>query len=198
MRDTFYAFAITSNERYTMTRSSWVLAKDLSKLKTHEIEAYINEPHKKNGDLLSGYKIALDPATWEAGLEAKRQDDEEAEAEAEVDELEGEDEVDEDKPAKIKKRKRESEAAPKAKPKVKKEKGSVEPAGKKRKATSENGGGAAKGVKGKKNGTKSKAMVESEDEGDRAGADDAGPSKATPPPAKKAKRDKDGEEGDGK
>lgn len=91
----------------------------------------------------------------------------------------------EEKKAKSKKRKRDSDAAPakpKAKPKPKKE--STEPTPKKR----------AGSAKAKKNGIKSKAMVESEDEGG-ADADDAGPSKqASPPPTKKAKREKDGED----
>ena len=51
-------------------------------------------------------------------------------------------------------------------------------------------------TKSKKNG-KSKSMVESEDDGEHAqdDADDAGPSKASPPPTKKMKHDKD-DEGD--
>ena len=45
--------------------SAWLQAKDLSKLQIHEIQAYINEPHKRNGDLLEGYRVALNPEGWE-------------------------------------------------------------------------------------------------------------------------------------
>ena len=41
------------------------MPKDISKLQQHEIQAYIDEPYKKSGDLLQGYKIALDPKKWE-------------------------------------------------------------------------------------------------------------------------------------
>lgn len=168
---------------------AWIVPKDISKLQQHEIEAYINEPFKRSGDLLQGYRIALDPTKWEAEREALRAEAAEEEANAEIDQLEsdGEEEADdmEEKKAKSKKRKRDSDAAPakpKAKPKPKKE--STEPTPKKR----------AGSAKAKKNGIKSKAMVESEDEGG-ADADDAGPSKqASPPPTKKAKREKDGED----
>ncbi|TDL24291.1 Tudor/PWWP/MBT [Rickenella mellea] len=177
---------------------SWVLTKDLSRLRKHEIESYIAEPHKKSGDLLSGYRIALDPEKWEKELEERQVDAQEEQADAEVDELAEEDDdadADEEAPVKTKKRKRESEAGAKSKPKAKKDKEkSSEPAGRKRKgSTAEK---AEKGGKGRKNGTKSKAVVESEDEGDRAGGDNAGPSKVSPTPAKKVKRDKDGEEAD--
>lgn len=96
------------------------------------------------------------------------------------------------KPVKAKKRKRDSEAGAKAKPKPKKEKAEGETAPKKRKSVEK----ADKPAKAsKKNGVKSKALIESEDEGDRT--ENAGPStKATPPPPKKVRRDKE-EEGDG-
>ena len=70
--------------------SAWVPPKDLSKLKKHEIEAYINEPHKKSGDLLTGYRIALNPEDWEKEMEKRREEAEEAEEaqeEQEVDEM---------------------------------------------------------------------------------------------------------------
>ena len=157
------------------------MSKDISKLKKHEIEAYINEPHKKSGDLLTGYRIALDPSKWEkerenADLAAVEQEDN-----APVDQLESDNEADgAKKPAKPKKRKRDSEAPapkPKAKPKVKSEK-------------------KAPSSKGKRNGAKSKEMVESEDEGEpEAEAEDdeeAGSSaKVAPPPSKKPKREKE-------
>ncbi|KAL7281370.1 hypothetical protein ACG7TL_004680 [Trametes sanguinea] len=173
---------------------AWIVPKDISRLQEHEIKAYINEPHKRSGDLLKGYEIALNPKEWEEERDAAMAEAQEEEANAEVDQLEsdGEEEADDDeedkKKKKTKKRKRDSDVAP-AKSKTKAKKGSAEPASKKR---------ATSAPKGKKNGPKSKAMVESEDEG---GADDgeregSGPSKrSSPPPAKKAKRDKD-EDGD--
>ncbi|ETW81208.1 hypothetical protein HETIRDRAFT_319450 [Heterobasidion irregulare TC 32-1] len=145
---------------------AWLVSKDISRLQQHEIEAYINEPYKKSGDLLTGYRIALDPTKWEEELENKRVEAAEAEENAEVDQLEAESSVadadadadEDDKPIKPKKRKRDSEPAPsKVKGKPKSKKASAEPAGKKKPAA---------GAKGKKNGAKSKAMVESEDEAD--------------------------------
>lgn len=174
---------------------AWLNTKDLSKLKTHEIEAYINEPHKKNGDLLTGYRIALDPSKWEEEMAKKQEAAEEANANAEVDELDAEedddDDGDDDEKPKAKKRKRDSEGANKAKSKVKKDKGKTDVAPKKKSAPEK----TDKSAKNKKNGPKSKLMVESEDEGGRA--DDAGPSKkAAQPPTKKAKREKSDKEDD--
>ncbi|CDO75693.1 hypothetical protein BN946_scf184585.g6 [Trametes cinnabarina] len=168
---------------------AWIVPKDISRLQEHEIQAFINEPHKRSGDLMKGYRIALDPRKWEEERDAAMAEAQEEEANAEVDQLESDgeevaDDDDEDKKKKTRKRRRESDAAP-AKTKTKTKKGSAEPAAKKR---------ATSAPKGKKNGPKSKALVESEDDG---GADDgeregSGPSKrSSPPPAKKAKRDKD-------
>jgi len=70
---------------------SWMGPKEISLLQKHEIEAYISEPHKKNGDLLDGYKVALDPTEW---LAKKKDEAENAPAydpAGEVDELEDED-----------------------------------------------------------------------------------------------------------
>ncbi|KAG1869768.1 hypothetical protein C8R48DRAFT_98786 [Suillus tomentosus] len=109
---------------------AWLVSKDISKLKQHEIEAYINEPHKKSGDLLTGYRIALDPSKWEkerenADLAAVEQEDN-----APVDQLDSDNEGDgTKKTSKTKKRKRESEAPPpkpKAKPKAKEDDGEPE------------------------------------------------------------------------
>lgn len=171
--------------------SAWVPPKDLSKLKKHEIEAYINEPHKKNGELLAGYRIALDPSSWEREMEKKREAAEEAEADEEVDELEGEEEAGDDEgPAKTKKRKRDSEGGTKAKSKAKKDKDGGETSSKKKKSAEK----GDKPAKSKKNGTKSKEVVESEDEGEHGGKGGSR-KKASPPPAKKSKRDKDDEGG---
>jgi len=73
---------------------SWMSPKEISLLQKHEIEAYINEPHKKNGDLLDGYKVALDPTEW---LAKKKDEAENATAydpAGEVDELEDEEDAD--------------------------------------------------------------------------------------------------------
>ena len=50
----------------------------MSKLKKHEIEAYINEPVKRSGELFNAYKIALDPEKWEQEKEEQRMMNEEA------------------------------------------------------------------------------------------------------------------------
>jgi hypothetical protein len=171
---------------------AWLVAKDISRLKPHEIEAFINEPSKRSGELLDGYKVAVDPAKWEEEQELKRVHAEEEEANAEVDQLEGENDgldadgdADADEaPSKARKRKRESETKPKVRSKAsaKKDKDADSV---KRKAA------------GKRNGARSKALVESEDDGaaeaDGDDDDDAGPSKraASPPAAKKPKKDDD-------
>ena len=164
--------------------SAWIVPKDISRLQQHEIQAYIAEPFKRSGDLLKGYRIALDPKAWEEEKEAAAAEAREEEANAEVDQLESdaeeEPEDDEDKKKKTKKRKRDSDAAP-AKSKAKAKKASAEPASKS-KTTS---------AKGKKNGPKSKAMVESEDEGGAEAENESVSKRTSPPPTKKAKRDKE-------
>ncbi|KAF8625302.1 hypothetical protein AX15_005435 [Amanita polypyramis BW_CC] len=150
---------------------AWLVAKDISKLQPHEIESYINEPFKRSGDLLQGYRIALDPTKWEQEVEAAGQVAVEEEANAEIDELESERDDDDSAKAKSKKRKRLSDAAPKAK--------KVAP-------------------RSRRNGTKSRAMIESEDEGDVGDAEGARGKKASPPPTKKAKRDKEEDAEDAK
>lgn len=165
--------------------SAWTVAKDLSKLQKHEIEAFVNEPSKKNGELLQGYNVALDPEPWLAKKDAQAQEEADYEANAAVDQLDSEEDGDDEpKSAKSKKRKRESDAAPKAKAKAKPKKTSEEP-GSKKKATG--------GAKGKKNGAKSKAMIESEDEGGPEAEDEDGKKPASPV-AKKAKREKTGDD----
>ncbi|EIW83102.1 hypothetical protein CONPUDRAFT_89090 [Coniophora puteana RWD-64-598 SS2] len=158
---------------------AWLVAKDISMLKRHEIEAWISDPPKRSGDLLNGYRIALNPEKWEEEKSNAEMAAAEQEGNAEVDQLDSEEE-DDDAPKKVKKRKRDSEAASSVKStKVKPRK-------------------SAGSVKGKK--SKSKDMVESEDDGenDAAEEEDAPPSKkkAAPPPSKKAKKDKDGDEVD--
>lgn len=94
--------------------SAWLVSKDISKLQPHEIESYINEPYKKSGDLLQGYRIALDPSKWEQEIQAATQLAVEEEANAEIDELESEREDEESGKGKSKKRKRVSDAGSKA------------------------------------------------------------------------------------
>ncbi|KAF7973272.1 hypothetical protein HWV62_15711 [Athelia sp. TMB] len=168
---------------------SWTVAKDLSRLHAHEIDSFLGEPHKKSGDLYKGYEIAKDPEVWLIKQDAIAADIAEEEENAHFDQLESDGDSGEPKAGKTKKRKREADSAPvsKAKSKPKAKKTSEEPASKKKTGTS---------VKGKKNGVKSKAMVESEDEGGpEAEDDDSGPSKkAAAPASKKAKREKATEE----
>jgi hypothetical protein len=181
------------------SRSAWLHPKDMSALLPHEIEAFLADDNKKrNGDLHKGYQIALDSAEFVREQRDNVRAFKDSMDNAQVDQLESENDGQGDddaassakksKASTSKKRKRESEPEPvKAKkaPRATK-KDSADP-GKKKSVSSR---------AGKKNGAKSKALVESEDEGDGAEGDDdeedTGPSKKTsPPPAKKAKRDKD-------
>ena len=163
------------------------MAKDISKLQKHEIEAYVNEPSKKSGDLREGYQIALDPEKWLAEKESQAQEFADAEANAAIDQLDSEEEGVDARAGKSKKRKRESDAAPSAKAKSRS----------KPKKTSEEPGGRKKGSGVKRNGTKSKAMIESEDEGGPEDEDDGPSRKPASPVTKKVKRDKPGDD-DGK
>lgn len=171
------------------SHSAWLVEKDISRLQPHEIEAFVNEPSKKKGDLLEAYKIAQTPQKWleKRALEEAMAVDEDAnseDAEADdVDQLESEN----DKKATAKKRKRDAEStSTKSKKTAKKD---TDTTSSKKKA-------------GGKKGAKSKATVESEDEGEHgrsaSGAENAGPSrKESPPAAKKLKRDKEAEGEDG-
>ena len=68
--------------------------KEISHLQKHEIEAYINEPHRKTPDLLEGYKIALDPAEWLTRMRLRSQVGSTYAEEAMIDELEDEEDAD--------------------------------------------------------------------------------------------------------
>ncbi|KAG8897611.1 hypothetical protein FRB99_008044 [Tulasnella sp. 403] len=100
---------------------SWAVAKDLSRLLPHEMEAYLNEPSKKNGDLKRGYEIALNPTPWEEELERRQAEYEAAAAEEEegVDQLEeseaGEDELDSDADSSSTKKKKKTQGGKKRK-----------------------------------------------------------------------------------
>jgi hypothetical protein len=168
----------------------------MSRLQAHEITTWLAAPPKK-GELLDGYKIAQDPRKWQEEQDRIARVAAEEAADAEVDELDDDAEKVAAAAAAAKKRKRSSAAADTESPAPKAS--ATKSAGKKDTAA------AAKGKKGaaararKANG-KSRALVESEDDAERAdadgdadGADDAGPSKTlnSPPPAKKKKSDKD-------
>ncbi|KAI0743661.1 hypothetical protein C8Q80DRAFT_1220598 [Daedaleopsis nitida] len=162
---------------------AWLVPKDISRLQKHEIESYLADPPKRSGDLLKGYRIALDPTKWEEERDAAIAEAQEEEANAEVDQLDSDGaaaDEGEEKKKKPKKRKRDSDVAP-AKSKSKAKKTSAEPASKPRTTP----------AKGKKNGPKSKAVVESEDEGGAEGERESKNKRASPPPNKKAKRDKE-------
>lgn len=136
--------------------SAWQVVGGLQKLQKHEIEAYINEPSKKNPDLLEGYKIALDPSEWDNTRAETLRKYLEEQKNAPIDELA--EEEDEEKAGK--KRRRDSEGLDKkrtpkkttpAKAGVRTKPDSVGPKPKKR---------------GRKNGVTSSEMIpESEDEG---------------------------------
>ncbi|KAG6898968.1 hypothetical protein C0993_002146 [Termitomyces sp. T159_Od127] len=168
--------------------SAWLVAKDISRLQPLEIEAYINEPFKKSGDLLAGYRTALDPAAWEAKRAQALADDADDDGDAapedageDVDELASEHEGD-----------------------VRKRGGGG--AGRKRKREKEGGGKREKDAKTRKGKTprakarkgKSSAVVESEDDradpDDDADGDDVARKPASPPPAKKPRKDDDPDE----
>ncbi|KAF9519197.1 hypothetical protein BS47DRAFT_1482179 [Hydnum rufescens UP504] len=147
---------------------AWQVPKDLSKLLPHEIDAYINEPSKKNGELLSAYRIAKDPTEWESEQRQIRKENEEAEKNAPVDELDEDEEAETGEiKSTSKKRKRDSDVDKKAKAK-----------------TPENP---------KKNGAISApSIVESEDEG----AADGDKKEDLERPVKRAKKGDDDDEGD--
>ncbi|KAG8948463.1 hypothetical protein FRC04_009671 [Tulasnella sp. 424] len=150
---------------------SWAVAKDLSRLQQHEIEAYINEPSKKNSELKRGYEVALDPTPWIEEIERKEADAEAAAAEEEegVDQLEdseggGEEEVDSDADsASASTKKKKSQAGKKRK----RESNSAEDGKKKRKNAQEALSAKRRPVAGSKKAGKGKASsadnAESED-----------------------------------
>ncbi|GAA5981213.1 hypothetical protein JCM5350_006063 [Sporobolomyces pararoseus] len=92
---------------------AWSQPRDLSLLQAKEIDAFINGPGKKKGDLLQGYQIAKDPAEWITEKDDIAAEVQKREAEAEDDELASETESKPKKAGKketTKKRKRESTA----------------------------------------------------------------------------------------
>lgn len=165
--------------------SAWLVAKDISKLQSHEIQSYISEPNKKSGELLQGYRIALDPTKWEEERETARRLVAEEEANAEVDQLDSEEDgsgdLDEEdvKAKKSRKRKRELDIA------------SVSTKGKK--APKKADATKQKKSSGKRDGAKkSNEMVESEEEdGNLVAADVTATGisgRGSSPPQKRPKR----------
>ncbi|KAL1412777.1 hypothetical protein Q8F55_000525 [Vanrija albida] len=71
---------------------SWLPPKDVQSLPKHQIEAFLNETHRKaSGALREAYKTALDPTEWDAQQADKRRAlEEEVDADDDVDELEEE------------------------------------------------------------------------------------------------------------
>ncbi|KAG6852932.1 hypothetical protein C0991_008046, partial [Blastosporella zonata] len=186
---------------------AWLVPKDISKLQPVEIEAYINEPFKKSGDLLLGYKTAQDPNAWEAkrklaAAAASEEEDmsEEGGEQDDVDQLVSDGEKAKAGEKKSRKRKRES----------------VEPPAKTRKTPKQREAAVKKEKEKKepKKGRKTKtatgkavvdAVVESEGEEDADGegevGEEAGASAGkelkepeSPPPAKKARRDEEADD----
>lgn len=73
--------------------SSWLPPKEIAPLKSHQIQAFLSESHRKSqGALRDAYQTASDPTEWDEAQQAKRKALEEAEAAADedVDELEDE------------------------------------------------------------------------------------------------------------
>ena len=157
--------------------SAWQVIGGLQKLHKHEIEAYINEPSKKNGDLLEGYRIALDPSEWDNTRAETLRKYMEDQKNAPIDELD--EEEDEEKVGK--KRKRDSEGMDKKKFSKK-----TTPAKVGVRTKSDSAGTRPK-KRGKKNGITSSEMIpESEDEGAEK--------KDVERPAKRAKGEEDDED----
>ncbi|KAH6885565.1 hypothetical protein BKA70DRAFT_1337292 [Coprinopsis sp. MPI-PUGE-AT-0042] len=166
---------------------AWLVEKDISKLQPKEINDYVGgaPASRRSGDLLEGYKIALDPTKWieqKAAQAAAAALDNDEEADNEVDQLNSGDETTTSTATKTKKRKRETESASAKTKSTKAKSGKKEPAAKE----TASGKKAAASSRGRKGGAKSKETIESEDDG---GEDEAGTSKKTsPPPAKRPRR----------
>ncbi|KAK0436139.1 hypothetical protein EV421DRAFT_1833170 [Armillaria borealis] len=134
--------------------SFWLVPKDISKLQQHEIEAYINEPFKMSSDLLTGYKVVLDPSEWE------KRKTEQAEAAASEDVINEVDQLNSKNEEKPKKRKWASEGGTSARKRKTNTTGNTKKnalpkgkGGKKENVESENDGKADENVGTSKKGT---------------------------------------------
>ncbi|KAJ7645008.1 hypothetical protein B0H17DRAFT_458673 [Mycena rosella] len=170
---------------------AWLGPKELKRLTTADINAFVRDAGagRKSGDLLAGYRSALDPTAWEkeqAATPPPKKRKSKTKAKEEQEEEEEEDEiVTEDAPADDDGEEAEPEEDEKP---GKKRKRASSPAPSKAKAKPKSGKAAAKG--GKKGGKgKSKAAVESEDDaGEDAEAEAEGDDEeAKERPSKKAK-----------
>ncbi|EJU04155.1 Tudor/PWWP/MBT [Dacryopinax primogenitus] len=161
---------------YPTAEFAWLFPKDLSKLQKHEIEAFINEPHRKSSDLMEGYRVALDPTEWEENYKKSSEEAAENEAAIQEDQLDEDEEEEEPEEAPVasKKRKRESAAADKKAKKAK-----LEQLSKRRKSDSK----------------KSADTVESEDDG-AADESKVEPSHTAPEKAVKAAKPPKGADGE--
>lgn len=180
--------------------SSWAVAKDLSRLLPHEIEAYINEPSKKNTELKRGYEIALNPGPWEEELLRKQEEIDAAVADEEegVDQLEesdGEEEVESDADSTTGKKKKKSQAGKKRK----RDSVSAEEQKKKRKSAQESLSAKRRPLAGTKKASKNKAssteQIESEDGGAVAGDGDDSADATSKKPSGKGSKSKATAEG---
>ncbi|KAJ7269065.1 hypothetical protein C8J57DRAFT_1509278 [Mycena rebaudengoi] len=163
---------------------AWLHPKEIKKLSEEDIQGYMNDAAKKQGDLMEGYKSALDPSAWEeehaanppaakkrkSKSKSKKRDGDDEEDELDADDAAEEEAAEEEEPEDTgKKRKR---AAPE------KEKKTKAP------AAAKNGAAAKKGGKARK----SKATVESEDDAAADGdAGEDGGEEGDEPATKKAK-----------
>ncbi|KAJ7664661.1 hypothetical protein DFH06DRAFT_326370 [Mycena polygramma] len=133
---------------------AWLAPKDITPLKTAQINAYVTQQSgagaRKAGDLMEGYKTALDPDAWEQEQAAN--------------------------PPTAKKRKSQSKKQAGDEDEEESPADETEKAGKKRKRAPSPAPKATKAKRGGK-GKKSKATVESEDEGGEAEREEGGANK---------------------
>lgn len=59
-----YKLSQSANHSLFNQSSAWTALKEIDHLSTAQIQAYIDSPSKKKGDLLNAYKVAADPLTW--------------------------------------------------------------------------------------------------------------------------------------
>ncbi|KAJ7441521.1 hypothetical protein B0H11DRAFT_2096109 [Mycena galericulata] len=172
---------------------AWLPPKELTRLTSEAITAFVQDSSKKGGELMEGYRKALDPVAWEqehaANPPAAKKRGKSKSKAKKRDEGDEEDELDADEPAEDE-AEDEAEADDEEKP-DKKRKRSASPSPAKSKAKAKAAKAPAKN--GKKGGKakKSKAAVESEDDvGEEAEADgEEGGEEGEPRASKKPKVD---------
>ncbi|KAJ7082124.1 hypothetical protein C8R44DRAFT_823154 [Mycena epipterygia] len=146
---------------------AWLPPKELKRLSAAEITAFVGDSARKEGELMEGYRKALDPVAWEeehaanppatkkrkSKSKAKKREDGDEEDELAADEAPADDDAEEEADAE------EDEKAGKKRKRV----GSPAPAKGKAKPKATKAAAAKNGKKGGK-AKKSKAAVESEDD----------------------------------